>query len=354
MGQPCTTACKGSACKRETRGLHHKGQTLEFTVMGARNLRNTDSCSGPDRFFYCTFRPESWDAELVFSTRWISNVVDPVWNEEAELPNHDRGDALYISVWEADAEDQSELVGSCHIEPERFERGGFNGELTLRDQYNQPAGYLRCSVTLVGHSPPPGPPQQLAICIDSFTKEHHGLQYDELDGSTIYITSIRKGPIAAYNEDEKWSQRVVPGLFIMSVNGVDGNSKAMVAELNGATEGALDLVLRRPRQWRVAIWASSAKEFGLEFSKKKLGNALLITKVVDASKTISRGGATKLRRSVTQEWNAEQPDQKICAGDRVIAVNGYKGKAAYLYKKIQMEFKTGRFHLTLVRPASLE
>jgi hypothetical protein len=279
--------------------------------------------------------------------------VDPVWNEEAELSNYVLGDALCISVWEADAEEQSELVGSCRLESDRFAWEGFNGELMLRCDDGCTAGYLRIFVAIVGQPAPRGPPQEITVCISSFTEESHGLQYDVSDGSTIYFVGIKTGQVAAYNEDEKWSRRVVPGSFITSVNGISGNSDAMEAELNGATS-ELELVIRRPREWRVAIWASNAREFGLEFAKKKKGSSLLITQVLDSSKTISSGGQTKVRRSVVQEWNAEQPDQTICAGDRVIAVNGYKGKANYLFKKIQMEFRTGRFHLTIVRPAELE
>lgn len=155
--------------------------------------------------------------------------------------------------------------------------------------------------------------------------------------------------ITEYNEDLKPDRRIALGSFIIKVNGVEGDSNELAEMLKKET--SLDLLIRRPMEWRVAICATSEKDLGMEFNKKKIGNSLLITKVCETPKI---AGKPRQRRKPVQEWNAANPDQKINAGDRVVAVNGYKGKAVYLLKRMRTEAKSGRFHLTLVRPASLE
>lgn len=353
MGQQCSAACKENRLEKAKHAGNDLSKDSPFKlavmVVSARGLRDTDRFSGPDRFFYCTFKPTGWDDGLVYSTRWINDVVDPCWKEEAEVTDYEFGDALELSVWDADADDQSELLGTARLEAESFDVTGFNGELPLEGDEGSQTAYLKVRVRVAGQRYPDGPPQELKVHIDNPQKKASGIQYDIEDGSTVFVTGLKQGLITEYNEDLKPDRRIALGSFIIKVNGVEGDSNELAEMLKKET--SLDLLIRRPMEWRVAICATSEKDFGMEFNKKKIGNSLLITKVCETPKI---AGKPRQRRKPVQEWNAANPDQKINAGDRVIAVNGYKGKAAYLLKRMRTEAKSGRFHLTLVRPASLE
>lgn len=347
----CNNSCKEGRLEPFHKGEPNGEQPFKLAVMivGARNLRDTDWFSGPDRFFYCTFKPTGWDDGLVYSTRWINDVVDPVWKEEAEVTDYQLGDALEFNVWDADADDQSELLGTARLECEHFDVNGFNGELALSSEAQTSTAYLKVRVRVAGQRYPEGPQVEYSVSIDNSRRKAIGLTYDLEDTQTVYVTGIKQGLIAEHNEDEKPARRLQLGSFIMKVNDVEGDANELAELLKKET--ILDLVIRRPMEWRVAICASTEKNLGMEFCKKKVGNALLITKVSEPAKH-TKGGPRQRKRPV-QEWNAANPEQKIKTGDRIVAVNGYKGKAAYLYKKIQTESKRGRFHLTLVRPAPL-
>jgi len=311
---------------------------LTIKIMGARGLRNADWLPGmgtSDCMCKVKTVGKVESESYVFQTKTINNTLTPLWQEEAEITDFNDGDSLEFSVWDEDTGKSPDFLGKVVLKNEDFANDGFNGELQLTEAGNGKA-FLRLKVKMAGQDDyRAGPASEFTINFDKDPKvKALGLDLNETEGKYIYVTDVTAGPFKKYNEKAEKDKQLRPGDFLVKINDKEGNAKQMADELRNKTVTSFEIVARHPEEICIAINKKEAKTaLGLDFPKKLIGNALLITKV---------------NNGPFQEWNDANKDQKVCDNDRVVSVAGFQGKAAELQKRM---LKATTFQAIIVRPA---
>lgn len=287
---------------------------------------------------YGTVKPSSWEKRYL-STRPVPDVLDPYWKEEAVISEYEKHDNLEFCVWASGAERETSPVGFACLRSEDYESDGFNGELLLREAGVRVVAYLMVKVKIGLEEYPDPPMQEFAITVKKAAKKPLGIDCDIQDGCSIYVNSVNSGPISSYNQTAKPHCRLTPGHFIVQVNGQHGDPEGMLQTMKH--EPDLELLVRQAVEIRATIFTGGRDNLGVEFGKPT-GKMLLITKVVN--------GPLEHARAV-QSWNQINPDQQILAGDRIISVNGSRGRAKNLLTCIKAAVKQESLMLTVVRLA---
>jgi len=323
-----------------------ESRNLKVVIVGARGLPDAGWFPGEDRFLSCTLRSLSGDVrgstqrgEDIFTTRRLKNVVDPIWREETYIPETTA--SLEFHVWKADSYGMSGLLASASLMSKHGELNfnrGFHGELPLQVQGDETAdAYLaiRVQAEAEDYECPPfdGLESQFTASISNPTRKNLGIDMDSQGCETLLVTSVRAGPIMAYNSAVELEQQILPGHFVVSVNGVEGDATAMQREMQ--RKSRLEVVLGRPEDVRIAINVDSRRSLGIGIPRRQTGSSLAITQV---------------RKGPVEDWNAENPWQKVQVGDRIVAVNGQRGKASDLARSLKAAMKIPRMQLTITRP----
>merc|ERR1712187_204908 len=102
-----------------------------------------------------------------------------------------------------------------------------------------------------------------------------GIELDNLDGRIAQVCDLKPGVIKAYNQSCAFDLRVIPGDFIMSVNG-SSNVQEMLTRLR--TDTSLDLLIRRPEPFAVFIRKNNSA-LGLVVKRAPTGISLLVVSV---------------------------------------------------------------------------
>mmetsp|Transcript_14517 Transcript_14517/g.28610 ORF Transcript_14517/g.28610 Transcript_14517/m.28610 type:complete len:349 (-) Transcript_14517:81-1127(-) len=327
--------CSQESCDATTVDDFDNDHGLELTVeiIGGRGLRSA------------TWFPSRGDggcfAEVmvcnrideVHRTRAEAMQLEPMWREELSCSSFRKGDALEFSVWNQDKKTCG-LLGKAILEKERFFPLGFVGDLELESADGKPSpGRLQVRVKVGGDeaSYPPEAPLVFPFTINHSPKTPLGIEFDTQDKKVAWVLAVKAGScVHSYNKDVKQAFRLCPGDFVMRAHGVvAASSSKMVNSL--VQDATLELMIVRPLEFSVAVDVQR-QPLGLEFAKAS-GVALLIVRVTEGA---------------VEELNKSTHAQKIEAGDRIVAVNGYRGKAAELLKRIKGAL---RFHMTVVSPA---
>jgi len=322
------------------------GPHMTVMVVGARGTLPDSWLKRKDRWIYCTVRPASWDGTVVHTTRWMKNVDDPVWQEEAIFSDYSIDDTIEFTLWDADQNHESIILGVAEISSFEYDPYGFSGELVLRDPGYKPIGHMDVRVKIGNGDYPKGLSKEFAVFVTNPWRRPLGLSYDPTDGAALYICSVKSGLIQSYNKQANPHMQVLPGYFIVKVNEFSGNSREMLKAIRRFSE--LEIVVRRPEEMCVTLHALSQDHLGMEFGKK-MGEALLITAVTE----IEECDKSKDLPAAT-DWNDQYPENQIFAGDRIVAINGDKGKANVLLRKMKYFAKQRRrFDATIVRAACM-
>mmetsp|Transcript_103763 Transcript_103763/g.288928 ORF Transcript_103763/g.288928 Transcript_103763/m.288928 type:complete len:408 (-) Transcript_103763:231-1454(-) len=306
-------------------------QRLTVRIVAARGLRNTDWLPGAGKSdCYCIVKV-SGDEQELFRTKTINDTLDPIWNEEAKFSEYTPGASLEFSVWDKDLV-TSTLLGKAALRGDLLESGGFNGEVQLRLRGKASKAHLKLLVKMPDGEYPAGPRQEATVCIRNPTQGSLGLHLDVQDGRTLYVTDVQAGPVAAHNKKVEHSEQVLPGDFIVQVNGAKGSSATLLEALK--TSPNPKMVVRRPMHFFAVVDAIENSPRGVSV-KKGCGNSFIIAAIEDGP---------------VKAWNDANPEQEVRAGDRIVAVNGEPGKAAALLQR----FTASRCHITVTRPAEPE
>jgi len=325
MGNKC-----GSSAPQEPK--------ITVCVQSAQNLPGTDWFPGTDRFLYFGVGADVGGEEL-FKSQQKKNVVDPVWNEECELPSDT---PLKFTVFQADADGKADIIGCATLDLPALGATEFNGELPLEMEGN-PSGSVLTLKAKSGDTYPTEQGSEFKVSIDNPKKKALGLEVDNADPAKLFVTGVKKGTTMALFNEEQPENKVDVGCFIMGVtvaedsSGAASGSQAMEKILKKNPK-QIDLVCRRARKFRIALPLSEKGDVGVQLPKRPLGNSLLVT-------AVKANGAV-------EAWNAENPDQTVEPWDRIVAVNGKSGKAAELHKLIKAAQKSANVVLTMVRVAS--
>lgn len=163
------------------------------------------------------------------------------------------------------------------------------------------------------------PQRQFVVELEKIGSEELGLEVDIADDVTASITKVlSEGAVPAWNKRNAEGLTVLAGDHIVEVNGIRGSAKELIASIKGGAQ--LSLVIQRPMEFLVAVRKEKATDFfGLDIGYTQIGTSLLVCQVVEGC---------------VEKWNASHPDAAVRRNDRIIEVNGTRGKCKELMAKL--------------------
>jgi len=330
-------------------------------IVSARGLRDADWFPDSDRYFFSDVQVSGKSGEA-YKTKLVQNTITPTWKEEVELTEEEysKGDSLYFNVWDSDGDRETDLVGQAVLHAKKFERDGFYGELQLKESGDLIDKFVKVKVRMAGRSYPAGPPEEFVVNLLNPDRKALGLEFDAQDGATIYVTGVKKGGVVGeYNNKAERVYSLETGDFIVKANHVEGSAMKMLEAMRH--DSPLELLVRRPMEMIIFFRPETEdghvmrqdkprsrkgclpvcsedspgeqfKHAGMEIQKNLAGNCLLISAIYDGP---------------VDKWNSQYPDQQVRPGDRIVAINGKKGKAQELLKRMK---ESQTFSMTITRP----
>jgi hypothetical protein len=155
------------------------------------------------------------------------------------------------------------------------------------------------------------PPFQFTATLEKGNNSGGGfnLGVGTCNSGELIIMGVKDGPGVEWNKANSAELELRPFDCICEVNGVEGDPRTLVEELNNAA--VAQLLIRRPREFEVTIRKNGklGRMLGLGLSSLDEGVTLTVHEVTE-------GGL------VGSGWNRENPDRKVTRGHRVITVNG--------------------------------
>jgi len=158
------------------------------------------------------------------------------------------------------------------------------------------------------------------VTLDMIPGERLGALLDVLDLKTLRVVEVRRqGRLRTYNATAKQHKKVLPGYFIVEVNGVSGKAEDMVD------------AMRRTRIWRMKV--ARSQEFTVTVEKtdhlcldlqfEKDSDCMVIRKIGDVG--------------VVKKYNDSLPEgePRVKPGDRIVDVNAAAGPAKTLLETIR-------------------
>jgi len=312
----------------------------KFTValVGARGLRNADWLPGTGKSdSYLELKTKD---KVHHTTAVINDCLDPLWHEECKIMELEDDAELEFYVYDKDMVTSTKL-GHVTLKSEDF-KNGYNGELELEDT-GKKAGdkaYLRIKVKAGDGDFPAGPPPEVTVTVDRASKDKSwGLDLDLQDGVFLYVKSVTDGtPFKEYNASKPAAEQVVPGDYIAKVNDKTGDNKEMLLAIKEETK--VTLQVHRNYTQTIIIEKNDEKQpLGLKLPSKPVCDFLAI-------RGIEEPGAFAEHNSNAKE------EMKIYTGDRIVMVNGAKGKATDLQAKLKQQ--SGKFQIVVERPDGTE
>jgi len=286
---------------------------LTIAIIGTRGLRNADWFPSTGKSG-CHCLLKTFTDQQLHKTKIINDTLDPTWNEEVEVQCA-HGESLEFSIWDEHLA-RSNFLGRAVLECKDFESSGFNGELVVQNTATGIEAYLQVKVKYAGQDYPPEPATQLTIAIEKVPGKPLGVDVDIACGSVGYMCGINDGAVAEYNKIASPETQLKVGDYITKVNGVEGNSVALLERMKNDT--MLEVTIQRPFVYTIAISRKTAKQqLGVNLSQHAPGTSLLI-------KEVGKGPV--------QDWNSAHPALAVRPGDRIVAVGGKRGSVAELVK----------------------
>jgi uncharacterized protein YwlG (UPF0340 family) len=163
------------------------------------------------------------------------------------------------------------------------------------------------------------PQRQFVVKLDGIGSEGLGLEVDIGDDVTASITKVlSEGAVPAWNKLNAEGLNVLAGDHIVEVNGIRGSAKELIASIKGGAQ--LSIVIHRPMEFLAAVRKENITDsVGLDIGYTHIGTTLLVCQVVE--------GCVK-------KWNESHPDAAVRRNDRIIEVNGTRGKCKELMAKL--------------------
>jgi len=158
------------------------------------------------------------------------------------------------------------------------------------------------------------------VTLDMIPGERLGALLDVLDMKTLRVSELRRqGRLRTYNATAKEHKKVLPGHFIVEVNGVGGKAEAMVDEM------------RRTKVWRMKV--ARTQEFTVSF--EKTGSLCLDLQFEKDSDCIvvRKVGDVGVVKAYNDSLTPSKP--RVKAGDRIVHVNDAAGPAKTLLESIR-------------------
>jgi len=333
----------GACCAKEV-ACCDKDADLEimtkglYTVMvvGARGIRNSDWMPDLDKpDCYCEVRAlgEGATQEPLFVTKGLNGELEPMWREEAPLPEYKKNQALQFTVWDRNF-GGSDYLGKVELRAGYFNKNGFNGDLPMEEAGTNNRAYLRFKIKPPNNPYPPPMLPKFDVEVERSSKEESwGLTLDLQDDRQVYISNITEGPFKKYNDGQDQDDlKVIATDFITVVN---GKTTQLVDELK--TSEKATVTVRRGLDLTMIVEKGEAS-LASDFAPKKVSDGGLVIN------TLGEKGMFKAYNDQT-----EDPNMRFQVSDRIVSVNGKTGNSLELHRMI--EHAQGTFHVTVIRCA---
>jgi len=152
--------------------------------------------------------------------------------------------------------------------------------------------------------------------------EKIGLKLDALDRLGLVIIEIPPGAVKEWNDACPGDKNLQVNQRIVEVNGIVGDSAAMLAAMKQST--IWHLVVQRPVEIRAVIPRDDTKSLGMNLRYSTNSTSLLIAEVEDGP---------------IQDWNDKSSADKIKPFDRIVEVNDTRGSVESLLEAGQLSDK---------------
>mmetsp|Transcript_54335 Transcript_54335/g.108225 ORF Transcript_54335/g.108225 Transcript_54335/m.108225 type:complete len:355 (-) Transcript_54335:137-1201(-) len=320
---------------------------VTVTVRYAQGLPEGEWHPGTDRYLYFGVGADAGGEEF-FTSAKKQNVMDPVWNEECELP----GNApLKFTVFQVDADGNASPIACATLDLASEGADSFNGELPLEADGCDTGGTLSLKAKTGDDYAPDGPPE-FNVRIDNPKKKALGVEIDAMDPVKCFVLGIKKNTAFDIYNQGRADNKVEAGMFITGVEGPDvgsggclgaGGPKTSIAGTQSEAmekilmkkPSTVEVVCRRVRKFRVVLQLGGKGGLGLCVPRSPVGNSLIVTEVK--------------AEGPVNNWNQQNPDQMVEPWDRIIAVDGKAGTVRDLEKYCKAAQQSARVVLTLVR-----
>jgi len=129
------------------------GHSTTVVIVGARNLRRADWLPGFSSDPYCVCRVVG-KRGAGFRTGVASRTQNPMWNVRGLPDGYEPGDDLEFEIFDKDTFKGDDLLGRAMLTSAMFEKGGFDGQLPLRDAGKGVNALLRIRVEVPAPAAP--------------------------------------------------------------------------------------------------------------------------------------------------------------------------------------------------------
>merc|ERR1712217_803632 len=151
--------------------------------------------------------------------------------------------------------------------------------------------------------------QQFIVDIVRNPGDAVGLDIDHIDGVAAVIESVKPGgAIYAWNAQHA-AYALKENDRIVEVNGATGDVKVLIQRLKSDVQWRL--MIQRPVEIQITIRKTDSDSLGLDLNYAPNSKSLLITDVSNGP---------------MQDWNMGHPEQAIIRRDRIIEINGVRGR----------------------------
>lgn len=300
-----------------------------LTLVGAKGFRDSAWMPGigkPD----CYMEVKKGE-ETLFSTKAISNIPEPVWNESFETNDINDGDNITFVLLEKEADASSgDVIAQATVSETTF-REGFNGEVKLSGEQT----LMKLLVKPAEKEVPPGPPTSFTMSVEKTSKDQSfGLDLDTQDEKVLYVLQVKPGPFLDYNNTAKPEVQLTTSGVIVSVNGKSASIEQMLEQFRG--EMKVECQVKKSVLCSLVFERGDlSTPHGLVVPEKPQGDFLLV-------KGVSEGAA--------EAHNANAgPHDRLYPGDRIVCVGNFRGMATKLLE--QLDNKSGKVHIIIMRAA---
>jgi len=264
-----------------------------------------------------------------FASARMTNVIDPIFNEEFEA----FAGILQFKLMEKVGDEDPKVVGEAELDCTEI-------ETCYRDlKLNDSGATVTVKVKAEGNEYPPDAVRDYEVRVDNPKKTKTlGVELDTNDSRACFVTGIKANSLVdKHNKSADESQQISSGAYIVGFNGVSDSATNIQKAMVKAAPSA-DFTIRPMENFRIAVDKSQSDIVGIDVPKKPVGHSVLITQVKE-------GG-------IIAKWNDDNPTQKIEVMDRILEVNGKTGKGQDIVNMIKKAPKSTRVVLTISRMAT--
>lgn len=154
-----------------------------------------------------------------------------------------------------------------------------------------------------------GAQHKFSVVITRNIGEAVGLDIDHIDGVAAVVVAVKPGgAIQSWNDNNR-DKEIKGGDRIVEVNGSSGDVQQIIQKLK--SDLTWRMTVQRPVELLVTIHKANAPTLGLDLKYAPNSKSLLITDVANGP---------------MQDWNNENPGKAVRTNDRIVEINGARGK----------------------------